>query len=130
MTPAEWNSAMAPEQPWQKAYATVEAEARRHLSALGDAVFINTNELVEDLYPAKFALGPGGMAARGRIIKALLATMRNSGEPAFLADCRERGAPVLNHWGKKVEPWQWHRPEAKRRPAPAMTCPHCGGQVF
>jgi hypothetical protein len=98
ITPSEWNVAMNGT-PWQLAYRTVENATKLFLdhSPLGEN--IATNELVECLYPQRFAIGDGQLA-RNRIFKGLkqLATRG-------LQDyCTKSTAP--NKYGKFG--WRWH----------------------
>jgi hypothetical protein len=134
MTPAEWNEAMS--KPWQTAYAAVERAARKYLHAMNDDEYLTTAELVEELYPERFARGDG-ITARRRIFKALLATRNKTGEPAMLADCRERGPeqPRRGTRGQMIRPWHWFKPgnegaAFKPDDTPPRVCPHCGGLVF
>lgn len=127
MTPADWNLILAPDVPWQKAYASVEASARAHLIAnpCFDAG-CSTEELVEALYPKRFAIGDG-ILARKRIYKALAALATRG-----LADCATRGPERnLGHTKNlKVRPWLWHEPTAPNDEAQGIRlCPHCGGKL-
>lgn len=127
MIPADWNRLLHPDVAWQTAYATVEAQARAHLSA--NPIFdgrkgISTDELVEALYPEALARGDG-ILARKRIYKALKALTTRG-----LADCCERGEERLLKHSKtrKVRPWLWHEPgQVNAEAAGKKFCPHCGG---
>lgn len=123
-TPAQWNIALAPDQGWQSAYATVATEAREYLKTrLAPGDLISTNTLVEALYPAQFAKGEG-ITARRRIYKALAALATRT-----LADCCTKGEPKkFGRSPKLVRPNLWHAPRAAAITLPTMTveCPRCG----
>ena len=130
MTPVDWNVLLAPTVPWQDAYATVEREARRMLTAyLEPAATVSTTHLADMLYPPDQMRGEAGIAARARIFKALAALAEKG-----LSDCASRGAPMQKKaWraGKlqqtTVRPWLWHAPREKQ---PGTICPHCGKDLF
>lgn len=127
MTPADWNTVLAPTMGWQAAYAVVEREAReflsRQLASTQPATF-TTSELAEALYPEKLARGDG-ITARKRLFKALAALATHD-----LADCASRGEPrKLKHTNKTVRPWIWHAPTKPNNEAGARVCPHCGGAL-
>ena len=120
MTPQEWNTALRPEVPPREAQKLIGQIARAHLehNVLVDDM-VSTTTLVEALYPLAYAKQSDvGMAARGRILKALTARALGKYD---LADCMTRG--VLQPLGiakKMGRPCLWHAP---RKP---LTCPHCG----
>lgn len=117
MIPAEWNLQLAAGVPWQEAYPVVEREARAFLSAspIADGG-IRTAELIEHLYPERYARGDG-IEVRKRMFKALGA-LRSRG----LADCNTKSETPqkLGRTNRDIYPPLWHAP--KVRP----TCPHCG----
>jgi hypothetical protein len=129
MTPFDWDKAMAPNVPWQEAYATVERMARAHLEHNpmldGD---LSTADLVDALYPEEWARGEG-VTARKRIFKSL-AALATRGLAAY---CHRGPERKLAHSAKMVRPWLWHAPreanvEAQAAGFKPITCPHCGGR--
>ena len=140
MTPDEWNAALAPGQPWQAAYGTVERVTKALIDTWPLGEFSSTADLVEELYPAGLVRGDAGQHARTRIFKALMALA-----PRGLAPYARQGAPRppknwrLKKTVKEIRPWEWSRPEAPSIPEPiatphvaveAHTCPHCGEELF
>lgn len=123
-TPAQWNVALAPDQGWQSAYATVATEAREYLKTqLAPGDLISTNTLVEALYPMRFAKGEG-ITARRRIYKALAAVAKHA-----LADCCTKGEPKkFGRSAKLVRPNLWHAPRGSAITPFSkfqVVCPHC-----
>jgi hypothetical protein len=119
-TPQEWNYELRLEVPTLEAFKLIGQVARAHLEhnvTLDDMV--STTTLVEALYPLAYAKqSEAGMAARGRILKALTARALGRYD---LKDCMIRG--VLQPLGiakKMGRPCLWHAP---RKP---LLCPHCG----
>lgn len=109
MRPYEWNSALRSSVPVLNAYNVVAREARAFLIANRHAGPYSTDEVVEALYPIRFArTSTEAMWARERIAKAL--TKRALGTYA-LADCMSEGPPIaLMGKGAYNRLPQWHAP--------------------
>lgn len=125
MTPKQWTEVLAPDEPWQKAYAVVATEARAMLSdnVLFAGKEVSTGVLADSLFPVTFARGDG-ILARRRLFRALLALA-----PRELADCCHRGeAKRMRHSTRLIRPWIWHAPRERNSEAEELrACPHCGG---
>ena len=103
---ALWETALAPEEPWQTAYAFVGEQARLYLINLPAGEEIGTSDFVKLLYEGS------DRYTQQRVFKALKALAAHQ-----LADCWTRA--MRN--GKRDGVYKmWHRPQAKK-------CPHCGG---
>lgn len=116
MTPNDWTEAMLTAN-WKEQHRIVEREVRAHFIAnpLLDGEHLTTNELVEVLFPERFAKGDG-ITARNLIYKRLLAT----GKPGYRMwqdDFRYRGPERQGNVGflRAIKPWYWH---AAGKPAP------------
>ena len=115
-SPADWNKLLAPEMHWKRAYPLVERAVREFLTDRWEDM--GTADLVEALYPVAQARGDAGMAARKRLIKALL-TLAQHG----LCDCASKG-PHKHRYGKDVKPWRWHASTTPKVHEPEV-CPCC-----
>lgn len=124
MTPQEWNVAL-PGKRWQETYPIIEREARAFLELRKAKSTITTSELVEFLYPRKFAeQSDAGLEARAIIFKALLAD-KNPWRSEYAA----QGPKRLTGMNKGSRPWLWGARRAASDPANA-TCPTCGQEIF
>lgn len=122
-----WNLALAPSVPWQVAYKAVADVAKRLLDVEGaefEGAGLTTAQLVEALYPERYAVGEG-ITARSRIYKALAAMAKHD----LAAYCSKGDARPLKHTKKLVKPWIWHAPRVVVE-KPVRTCPHCGEEIL
>lgn len=114
LTPANWNKVLAPNVPWQEAYAAVEAAVKALYEGAGPLVnHFTTAELVETLYPETWARGEG-ITARKRIFGALKALAKHQ-----LKDYCEPGEPrpLKHNKNRLVTPLIWRAP----LPKPSLT---------
>lgn len=98
LSPSEWNAAMNGTS-WQTAYKVIEVEVAT-LSWPSD--YLTTGELVEEMYPLKYAEGVGSLA-RNRIFKGLKQLMTRG----LQGYCTPSTIP--NKYGKYG--WRWHAPD-------------------
>lgn len=117
MTPSAWTAAMLAAS-WKEQHRIVEQQVRAHFIAnpLLDGEHLTTNELVEVLFPERFAIDDG-ITARNLIYKRLLAKGK-PGEPMWQDAYRYRGPARQGKCAgylKAVQPWYWH---AAGKPAP------------
>ncbi len=104
---ADWVSVLAPDQPWQEAYAIVELHSRALLSQLDDGMVLSTTQVVDWLWPKRFrVLGDVDQAAaHRRLYKSLNALQRHD-----LMDCCTLGTP-RKIYGRVSTPVLWHKPD-------------------
>jgi len=124
MTPQEWNAAL-PGKRWQETYSIVEREARAELERQHRmASPITTAELVELLYPRRFAeQSDAGLQARDIIFKALLADKN-----PWRAEYAVQGPRRTSGINKNTRPWLWG---ARRTAEPQSNkCHACGQELF
>lgn len=107
MTPIQWNAELAESVGWKEAYPHVEREAKRVLDGLPEGGELTTTDLVEELYPSRFAQGEG-ILARKRIFKALRALIRH-GLAGYVTQLEEQVARKGPMKGRYVRPRVWHR---------------------
>lgn len=117
MTALEWDVALAPNIPWQNAYALVEKSARLHLlhNPKIDGDTLSTAAFVEIIYAESSMRGDAGLYARRRIFKALAALATRG-----LSDCCTRGPEKhIGRTKRTGRPWFWHAPTAPNAEARA-----------
>ena len=128
LSPTQWIAALDPGIGWETAYQTVEDEARDYLFA-NQRVHTSV-ELIEGLYPAKFAVSQIAKDTRGRMYRALAKRAEHG-----MADVAARGAARRGAFGRVIYPWLWHDQRVKvavgaayEKPVQARKlCPACGG---
>lgn len=108
MMPAEW--AILPQLTWQQQHSIVEREVRAHFAANPrlDGEYLTTAELVEALFPERFAKGDG-LVARNLIFKRLLAKGK-PGQPMWQDAFRYQGPERHSGMMRGTRPWYWRAP--------------------
>ena len=101
----DWNTVLAPSNPWREAYPVVAAAVRGYLEAHVIApATIGTSELAKSIVAGSYLRDPVLKARLFRALKALAAH--------DLSDCVRRGEPVKRPFYNRqtVRPLLWSAP--------------------
>lgn len=111
MTKDELISALAPDKPWQIAYAAVAVAVRDVFDQAETVEGISTHTLVERLLPDDELRGADELAARQRLYKGLQKIA-----PYELAPYATRGELETGPYGRAMRRWIWHGAKAGAEP--------------
>lgn len=120
LSPFDWNAALHPSVHWRTANKTVADEAKAYLDS-HNVQGIDTNALVEALYPMAKARGEG-ITARKRIYDGLRAWWKHD----KFADEYQTPGTGRRFMGRTIYPPLWHARRVVPLEAGYIRCPHCG----
>lgn len=116
MTPDEWNKLELPDGSIKQFKSVVSREARTFLETLLPGETINTNNLVEALYPRDIA----AQSLQSDLTRTRIYTLIGQLAISGLEDCCVKGEVQGTFYGKPKRPWIWFCPVERE------VCPHCG----